>query len=213
MTNFLKFINNNIVLKKHRSFIKFYSFRKFSFTRYFNFITSIYFKYIKSLFHIINYTKTNFIINIYNLFSFYTNTNLSKLRYSLRMYMFDLSFFFIPKNIFSMIMYNINNNIYYLNSSSLFKFVTSTYYLYFLKFYILNINKLGIVSFPKTKKLFTLLRSPHTDKKSREQFSLIVHSKGFSDHINFYFILYSIIKKLSFNSLFTICKNHSFYSK
>lgn len=36
---------------------------------------------------------------------------------------------------------------------------------------------LGPVPFPNNKKVFTVLRSPHVDKKSREQFEIITHKR------------------------------------
>jgi len=36
---------------------------------------------------------------------------------------------------------------------------------------------LGPVPFPNNKKIFTVLRSPHVDKKSREQFEIITHKR------------------------------------
>ena len=36
---------------------------------------------------------------------------------------------------------------------------------------------LGPVPMPNRKKIFTVLRSPHVDKKSREQFELITHKR------------------------------------
>ena len=36
---------------------------------------------------------------------------------------------------------------------------------------------LGPVPFPNYKKIFTVLRSPHIDKKSREQFEIITHKR------------------------------------
>lgn len=38
-------------------------------------------------------------------------------------------------------------------------------------------NLLGPVPLPNKKKCFTVLRSPHIDKKSREQFELITHGR------------------------------------
>jgi len=35
----------------------------------------------------------------------------------------------------------------------------------------------GPVPLPNRKKIFTVLRSPHVDKKSREQFELITHKR------------------------------------
>jgi len=36
---------------------------------------------------------------------------------------------------------------------------------------------LGPVPLPNRKKIFTVLRSPHVDKKSRDQFELITHKR------------------------------------
>lgn len=38
-----------------------------------------------------------------------------------------------------------------------------------------KIDKISSTSFPKKRKLFTVLRSPHIDKKSREQFQFVFH--------------------------------------
>jgi ribosomal protein S10 len=38
-----------------------------------------------------------------------------------------------------------------------------------------KLNKISSTSFPKKRKLFTVLRSPHIDKKSREQFQFVFY--------------------------------------
>jgi len=38
-------------------------------------------------------------------------------------------------------------------------------------------NMVGPVPLPNRRKIFTVLRSPHVDKKSREQFELITHKR------------------------------------
>ena len=38
-------------------------------------------------------------------------------------------------------------------------------------------NVLGPIPMPNKKKCFTVLRSPHVDKKSREQFELVTHKR------------------------------------
>lgn len=40
-----------------------------------------------------------------------------------------------------------------------------------------NIQVIHNISLPSTKKVYTVLRSPHIDKKSREQFEIRTHSK------------------------------------
>uniref|UniRef100_UPI0031F36C5A ribosomal protein S10 n=1 Tax=Zygnema cf. cylindricum TaxID=3142258 RepID=UPI0031F36C5A len=41
----------------------------------------------------------------------------------------------------------------------------------------LQLSKLRSIGLPKTRVLFTVLRSPHIDKKSREQFEMQVHKQ------------------------------------
>lgn len=38
-------------------------------------------------------------------------------------------------------------------------------------------NMVGPIPMPNRKRIFTVLRSPHVDKKSREQFELITHKR------------------------------------
>jgi small subunit ribosomal protein S10 len=44
---------------------------------------------------------------------------------------------------------------------------------------ILNLN-VGVVSFPTHKKYYTVLRSPHIDKKARDQFEMRIHQQALS---------------------------------
>lgn len=50
---------------------------------------------------------------------------------------------------------------------------------------ILNIKSKGLVSLPIKTNRFTVLRSPHVNKTSREQFELKVHHKAFITLFNF----------------------------
>lgn len=64
----------------------------------------------------------------------------------------------------------LNINIQSLNKESLYLYIN------FLKknFKIFNFN-FKVLNLPKKKKRITLIRSPHVNKKSREQFELITH--------------------------------------
>lgn len=61
----------------------------------------------------------------------------------------------------------------------------------------LNIkNTFKVISLPKTRKLFTVLRSPHVDKKSREQFEfsyykkkILIENKNNQNTVLFLFLL------------------------
>src|SRR5690554_3860507 len=59
----------------------------------------------------------------------------------------------------------------------------------YLNFSLKVLSKIKLNSFssmPTKRKLFTVLRSPHTDKKSREQFTLKRYRKVLSDSFGFY---------------------------
>lgn len=67
------------------------------------------------------------------------------------------------------------------------KYTSSQIYLNALHFYFAylflneqSVSKFGTYTFPKKLKTFTVLRSPHADKKSREQFHLIEYKYNFS---------------------------------
>lgn len=83
-------------------------------------------------------------------------------------------FLFKQKLICSFYRLPFNKNLSFNNN--FFSFFQSLNYYFFLKFISTNIfiygNKFNssVISFPKNIKRYTVLRSPHTDKKSREQF-------------------------------------------
>lgn len=73
-------------------------------------------------------------------------------------------------------------------------FYNIMYDLCILNFILEYIAKIKIKSFshmPKRRKHFTVLKSPHTDKKSREQFVLISYRKSTDDEFD---ILYNLIR-------------------
>jgi small subunit ribosomal protein S10 len=89
-----------------------------------------------------------------------------------------------------------NLNIINKNSSRIVKitFKMKTYHNYNLKKIMpkilykilsLNIKTTGFVSLPTKLERFTVLRSPHVDKKSREQFEKKIYSKTISVFFNF----------------------------
>ncbi len=66
------------------------------------------------------------------------------------------------------------------------------------KFLILNLNQLMfkyfLINMPKKKKFKTFLKSPHVNKRAKENFNLIIYK--FKLHISFNF---SFLKTLRFN--------------
>jgi len=55
--------------------------------------------------------------------------------------------------------------------------LANLYLFFFIQLILTKKKHLGVVSLPNKKEIFTLLRSPHTDKKSREQFRKLQYRK------------------------------------
>ncbi|AXN02667.1 30S ribosomal protein S10 [Candidatus Karelsulcia muelleri] len=55
-----------------------------------------------------------------------------------------------------------------------------------------NIKGNGPIHLPTKKKIYTILRSPHVHKKSREQFKLYIHQRFFF----VYNVKYNVLKKI-----------------
>jgi len=68
-----------------------------------------------------------------------------------------------------------------------------------IKILILRTNKMKIVTLPNTSSIYTLLRSPHTDKKSREQYRKSEFKKLISMRYVRSFLLF-VVKKESITS-------------
>jgi Ribosomal protein S10p/S20e len=65
----------------------------------------------------------------------------------------------------------ISNNFFFLFYSSYYYYMLS-YFLFFNFLIFFNFKNKGVVSLPTQRSRYTVLRSPHIDKKSREQFEL-----------------------------------------
>lgn len=107
---------------------------------------------------------------------------------------------------------NISNFVFNRSVLNIGLFYNFLYDYILLDFVIEYISKYKIKSFshmPKRRKHFTVQRSPHTDKKSREQFVLDLYSKSINDKHG---VLYNIIKYtnlLAHNSCQIIYKKYN----
>ena len=101
---------------------------------------------------------------------------------------------------------NISSSSYYLHFSNILSTLNSykTFYnIYFLYIRFFKINKsikFGLASLPKKVSTFTVLRSPHIDKRSREQFRLtkykkVLHFPIFFNSSNLYILKKSFLFK------------------
>ena len=94
-------------------------------------------------------------------------------------------------------MYKIHFNLRSFDLNSLLQ--TETYLFFLLTFFDFGLLKQKTM--PKKVKKITVLRSPHIDKKSREQFKMVSHKKTLVLVVaneNLFFLLLKIIKDIQF---------------
>jgi hypothetical protein len=147
LLNNLLYINNNLLYKFSNNLFKIYYLFK-----------------LLSFFVINDYTnfKNNMVIND-RYINYKLNTPLFK-----DLKILNKSLSFIKKknnNKFKKL-----NNYYFISIYFFFM-----YFIYLLNLKLLNNNNFIISKLPNKNKKITLLRSPHIDKKSREQFEIITH--------------------------------------
>jgi len=114
----------------------------------------------------------------------------------------------------------LNNAIYYTNfklQNNKLIYGLIYFYMYVTLFCLVGLqtSNVSMISLPKSIKMFTLLKSPHTDKKSREQFKLQNYTAMMFDTYNICTYLFNIIgivsnscflKKINVESYCTISK-------
>jgi len=114
--------------------------------------------------------------------------------------------FFFYKYIIYFFIKSVSISSYYLHFSNMLSTLNSykTFYsIYFLYIRFLKVNKsisFGLAFLPKKLSTFTVLRSPHIDKRSREQFRLtkykkVLHFPIFFNSNNFYILKKSFLFK------------------
>ena len=101
-----------------------------------------------------------------------------------------------------------------LHNKIVLKFRLKAYHPYYLNRFVIMIRtylnkthylKVSCVSLPKTYERFTILRSPHVDKKSREHFEIKVYVKT----ISIFFNLNNFFEKQKAKLLIIFIKNSS----
>jgi ribosomal protein S10 len=117
--------------------------------------------------------------------------------------------YFSSKKIINKIYFNSDLIKINLNSfSAVYLFMSIVnFYLLYSTFLELSSLKFGHFSAPKKYKTFTVLKSPHSDKKSREQFHLIAYKQKIKYPIflsignSFLFYYYSIYPGIKFSNV------------
>jgi Ribosomal protein S10p/S20e len=177
--------------------IKMYSFRRFTFSFFICLLTKIVRGFLNKLYLSLNHLRLQFclvlfsLLNDFFLYSYVMNssTSLSFFDYYFNSYVSSLciSYWSAVSILSTKYIYQLTYSFSFLNYISLLLF----------SFFPRNNSML-----PKKTKLFTLLRSPHTDKKSREQFKLVTYSSVLLDLFSCNIILQQYFSFFTFFSLF-----------
>jgi len=130
----------------------------------------IYFKHINSLVTPFSYNYFLFINNIFIFFRLFTFFSVSFHKYRSDYYYSICIHFSI--RLFT-------NCLHYYSIYSSYSNYIFFYICYFSILIFFSRLKKGVVSLPTSIKKYTVLRSPHTDKKSREQFEIRSHKRLF----------------------------------
>jgi hypothetical protein len=199
MVNYLLIKSRLKSFKKKKNSIRAYSFRAFSFYSYFNFFLKFYKMYLNTIITSLQSIRTNVLLQLFILFN-------SDCKFDIIDYFFKNNYVLFMNHYFNkgaslpMLHYSIST------ITGLFTLFYKCMNLFFYLSYLLvssySFMFTNLVSLPTTNKLFTILRSPHTDKKSREQFNLSVYSKYFNDNIGLLSSFHNLSYSLSFFSLF-----------
>ena len=124
--------------------------------------------------------------------------------YKIKYYNYIFYFFYIKKNkiynhkyfffLFINFFFIKNNNIFF-RLSYIYKLLFNFYSLYLRFSMLFKFFKYNYSIFPIKSSTFTVLRSPHIDKRSREQFKLVVYKKILHYPIFFNSFNFYILKK------------------
>jgi hypothetical protein len=176
-----------------------YSFRKSTFVFFIGLFTKVKNMFLNKLYVALNCMRVRFIAFLYELFNMFTLNSRSEANMGLNLHhTFDYYFnaFVCSPSVYS-------------NTHTRGLFVRHGYqgilfylFLNYLQLLLSFFHSCNLVMFPKTSKLFTVLRSPHTDKKSREQFNLTTFRGTIKDVSCCIKIILQYVPSILFSSLF-----------
>ncbi len=190
--------------------VKLYSFRKHSFNRYVLLLLRTYRLFSGQLFLAIQTVKYNSLLHTIYVKQFVGRyINVINIVFSTN-FLFDLYYFNSDFNIQNIdTIYSSTFN--FTNPISIYYELLQLIYLFFITFVFTTNFSFSVSSLPNIRKLFTLLRSPHTDKKSREQFSIITYSKLITMSFDMHLIFNTLIRIFGFTTLFVQFKKNLLY--
>jgi len=193
----IKTILKRVKIKKNK--VHTYAFRSFSFFSYFNVFFKFYKLYLNTLITYLQSCRINIILQIFVLFNSISKMDSVDSLFKVS-YLVLIDHYFYYNADISVFSYATGATDYLLNF--FYKYLNLFLYLSYLIVSVYSFVCTNLVSLPTTKKLFTILRSPHTDKKSREQFNLSVYSKCFNDNLGLLSSFQNTSSVISFFSLF-----------
>lgn len=199
MNNYLLFSKLVKQISKSPNNIKMYSFRRFTFIFFVDLFTKVINIFLNKLHVALSCMRVRFIAFIHELFNMFTLTTKFGSNTNVNMHLvFDYYFnsFCSAPSIYS------NARVRSLFVHCGYIVIRSFIFINYLQLLISFFHSGNLVMFPKTSKLFTVLRSPHTDKKSREQFNLITFSGTLKDVSCCTKLILQSIPSIFFSSLF-----------
>lgn len=190
--------------------IKLFSFRRHAFNSYFSFFIRFSLLYLNRIYMLFQSTR---LFSLFFLVFCSKRFVMNGLNSSIRLFDFTAlnSYYFSPgaSSYESVLSFSSST----CKANDIFHLLKAYFYNFFVIFYLSNSHSINLVSLPKVNKIFTVLRSPHTDKKSREQFNLTMSSKLFTDSLGLTSIFLKYLNSLYLSSLFLRIseKNSYFY--
>lgn len=196
---------------KYLSKIIIKSFRKHELKLLINFFSILKNIFLKNIFFEFVLLRFSVLFRLFFDLFIYKHIIKHKLKNNLIVNLFN-NYFYLEKNWYLHII--VYYNLY--NYSSIYKYKILNKLLYkefninFILKFINNLKFNSFSSVPNRNKYITVLRSPHTDKKSREQFLLKEYKKCIKskNNLNFFDLLINIKKVFSLNTC--ILKNKKY---
>lgn len=197
----------NLFLKNKRfksnsaysNIVKLFSFRRHTFTSYFILFIRFSLLYLNRIYMLLQSTR---LFSLFFLIFFSKQFFINSLNSGIQVFnlVINNNYYFSLSNLCHKSLLSLST--FRCNIFEIFSFLKVYFYNFFLTFFLCNSTSTNLVSLPKINKVFTVLRSPHTDKKSREQFNLVMFSKLFGDSLGLTSVFLQYLNNLYLSSLF-----------
>lgn len=197
-------------IKQKGTRVRMYSFRKEGYRFYLKLFKSISYIYLNNLYGLLQTHRFNLFCTFVQLFQQITTVSNGLISNTINTEWVTVLDNYFKSNTSST---NISYKLFGMKNIYLLCNILCNYiYMNFIILSIPSVSGSNIVSLPKKTKSFTVLRSPHTDKKSREQFKLVQYSHFFMDRLGIFNLIFNEYKILLMSSLLLQFQNTEIYT-